>query len=399
MYTPSQEILDKYADVLVNFALNSGRGVKPGEVLLLQVPECAKPLLLSLRRSVLKAGAHTIIEYLPDETAREFYELANDDQLKHFPAKYLKGKVDEVDHSVAIIADTNKKELEGIPPEKLMARRSSFKKYIEWRDKKEYSGKFTWTLALYATPAMAKEAGLTIEEYWGQIIKACFLDQKYPIQKWVSVYESMEHIRGKLNSLKIKTLHIKAKDTDLTISMGKKRKWIGGSGRNIPSFELFTSPDWRGTEGIVSFNQPLYVYGNLVENIRLEFKDGVVVNAKAAKGQKVLTEMIKVPGADKIGEYSLTDSRFSRITKFMAETLYDENRGGAWGNTHLALGRSYHDCYKGDPAKVSKAEWKALGYNESVVHTDIISTTDRIVTATLTGGEKKVIYKKGKFTI
>jgi aminopeptidase len=124
-----------------------------------------------------------------------------------------------------------------------------------------------------------------------------------------------------------------------------------------------------------------------------------VVKSKAKKNENVLKEMIATRNADKIGEYSLTDRRFSEITKFMAETLYDENIGGRFGNTHLALGNSYHDCYKGEPAKVSKKTWEKLGYNDSSVHTDIISTTDRTVTAYLPNGKTKVIYKDGQYTL
>ena len=90
MYQPSKKILDKYADLLINFALNRGNGIKKGDVVLLQVSECAKPLLVALRRAVLKAGGHSIIQYIPDGMQREFYELANENQLKFFPDKQLK---------------------------------------------------------------------------------------------------------------------------------------------------------------------------------------------------------------------------------------------------------------------------------------------------------------------
>ena len=109
--------------------------------------------------------------------------------------------------------------------------------------------------------------------------------------------------------------------------------------------------------------------------------------------------MVATENADKVGEFSLTDRRFSRITKFMAETLYDENVGGPFGNTHIALGKSYHDCYAGDPGAVAAAEWERLGFNESSVHTDIVSTTDRTVTATLRDGSEQVIYAGGEFQL
>ena len=115
--------------------------------------------------------------------------------------------------------------------------------------------------------------------------------------------------------------------------------------------------------------------------------------------KKLLKEMIATKNADKLGEFSLTDARHSQITKPMADTLFDENMGGKYGNTHIALGMAFYDCYSGDPSEVSEEKWEKMGYNFSSVHTDIISTTDRTVTATLLDGAEKVIYKKGQFTL
>lgn len=399
MYHPAKKILEKYADVLVNFALNSGRGIKKNEVVLLQVPESAKPMLLALNKAVLKAQAHPIIQYIPDGMSREFFNLANQEQVIFFPAKYLKGRIEEIDHSIMIIADTDKHELEGIDPKMIMEKSKASKPYMDWREEKENKGKFTWTLGLYGTKAGADEVGMTEKAYWQEIIKACYLNDVNPVKTWQRISAEVERVKAKLNSLKIEKVRVESKNTDLFIKLGKNRKWMGGSGRNIPSFEIFISPDCRGTEGHINFNQPLYRYGNLIKDIYLEFKAGKVVKAIAKKGEKILKHMIANKNADKVGEFSLTDSRLSRITKFMAETLFDENVGGRYGNTHIALGSAYKDSYPGDPNKVKKSEWVKMGYNESVVHTDIISTEDRVVTAWLRNGEEVVIYKDGKFTI
>ena len=83
----------------------------------------------------------------------------------------------------------------------------------------------------------------------------------------------------------IERLHVEGEDADLWISVGEQRRWLGGRGRNIPSFELFTSPDWRGTEGWIRFNQPLYRYGNLVKGISLRFEDGRVVEGPAEENE------------------------------------------------------------------------------------------------------------------
>src|SRR3989344_3076095 len=226
---------------------------------------------------------------------------------------------------------TNKRSLQGVDSKKIMLHGQSWKPAMDWRNEKENKGKFTWTLALYGTVAMAKEAKLSEKEYWNQIIKACFLEKPNPITEWKRVSAQVENYKNKLNKLKIDRVHIEGPDADLWIKIGKKRAWNGGSGRNIPSFEIFTSPDWRGTNGWIRFNQPLYRYGNLIEGIRLEFKNGKVVKSQASK--------------------------------------------------------------------VSKKEWERLGYNNSSVHTDIISTAPRTVTAYLPNGGKRVIYKNGQFTL
>ncbi len=410
-YQPSRKILDRYAKVLVEFALGGGTGIKKGDVVRVSANESAGPLFLAVCNAVLDAGGHVIPHYSPDDEQgdkrrnlshnRYFYENAEDHQLDFFPAKYLKGLVEQMDHSIFLLSTADPHALKGVDPKKIMRRGVALKPFMDWRHEKEWQGKFTWTIALYGTSAMAREAGLSEEEYWDQIIKACFLDQTDPIGKWKQVYRDLENYRIKLNKLAPKTdrLHVVGPDVDLWIKLGEKRNWLGGSGRNIPSFELFTSPDWRGTQGWIRFNQPLYRYSHKITGIELWFNNGRVIKSRAKSNEKLLKEMIATEGADKIGEYSLTDRRFSRITKFMAETLFDENMGGPHGNTHLALGMSYRDTYAGNVAKLTKKQAEHLGFNDSSVHTDIISTSPRTVTAHLKNGQEKIIYTHGEFVV
>ncbi|HVZ76062.1 MAG TPA: aminopeptidase [Candidatus Paceibacterota bacterium] len=405
-YTPSQAVLTRYADVLVNFALGHGKGIKSGDVVYLNGSESAKPLFMAVRNKILEVGGHAILNYQPEGDDRynfsvDFFERAKDHQLDFFPHHYFRGLVDQVDHVLFILGDNNPHALKGIDPKKIMRRGKAMKQYMDWRRQKEHQGKLSWTIALYGTPAMAREAGLSIEAYWKEIIQACFLDEKDPIKKWNKVYEEIHSYKKKLNALspKIDKLHIEGEDADLWITLGKKRKWLSGRGANIPSFEIFTSPDWRGTNGWIRFNQPLYRYGNKVTGIELVFKDGKVIKNKAKTGEKLLKEMIATPGANRLGEFSMTDRRHSRITKFMAETLFDENMGGPQGNTHVALGASYEDTYAGDVSRLTKKQSMALGFNDSSVHTDVITTTKRRVTAYFYDRKTKVIYDNGQFVL
>jgi aminopeptidase len=403
-YTPPPEVIERYARVLVDFALGGGDGIEPGDVVRIIAPECARPLYVELNRAVWRSGGHVIGGYQPDDDGganleRDFYELASDAQLDYFPARYSRGLIDEIDHQVAVLATTDPRALDAVDPARIMRRGEVMRQLMDWRTEKENEGRFSWTLGLYGTPAMAAEAELSPEEYWQQIIHACFLDDEDPLARWREVVGRLEQTREQLDAMKIEAVHVTGEDVDLHVSVGESRRWLGGRGRNIPSFEIFTSPDWRGTNGWISFNQPLYRYGNLVKGIRLEFADGRVTAASADENERVLTEMIATAGADRVGEFSLTDRRFSRISRFMAQTLYDENIGGEFGNTHIALGRSYQDAYDGDPATLESDDWERLGFNISSVHTDIVSTTKRTVTARLAGGGERVIYSDGEFVL
>lgn len=398
-YQPSQQILTRYAQVLVNYALNSGEGIKPGEVVQCMVPDIAKPLGLALQNEILKAGGHPVIRLMPSGFEKDFYELANEEQLKFFPREYQKARVDLIDHQIGIIADVDPYELKETDPVKIVMARDSKREVREWLVDKETQGKFTWTLALWGVQAKADIVGLSLEDYWNEIIKACFLDEEDPVAEWKKIQGLQNEIQAKLNDLSIEYLTVKGEDVDLKVTLGADRVWQAGSGRNIPSFEFFTSPDWRGVEGWIRFNQPVYRYGNVIRNAYLKFEKGIIVEATAEEGQELLQEMLKSENANKAGEYSLTDKRMSRITHVMAETLFDENIGGPYGNTHVAFGMAYKDCFRGDASKLTKKEWEERGFNDSPEHTDIISTTDRTVTAYLTDGSSQIIYKDGMFVL
>lgn len=399
MYQPSQEILKKYADVLIKFALWSWEGIKKWDVVYLTISESAKPFLLPLQQSILEAWWHMILKYLPEWVNRAFLENASQEQIEYWPKEYMLSLIDVTTHIVFIDSTWDKYDLKWIDGQKIIARQSAAKFYMDARNKKENEWKMTRTIWLYWTEQMAADVGMTLEEYWQEIIKACFLDEEDPIAKWKEVFAQMEDIRLKISNLPIDKIHIVWEDADLWITLGENRKWLAGSGRNIPSFEVFTSPDWRWTNGWIRFNQPLYRYWNLIEWIELEFKDWVIIKSSATKGEELLKDMLSVKNADKVGEFSLTDRRFSRITRFMWETLYDENVGWEFGNTHIAVWMSFQEAFTWDiPAQTSE-DWARLWYNDSSVHTDIMSTTNRTVIAQLKDWKEFLLYKDWEFKI
>jgi aminopeptidase len=394
-----QKQLDAYANVLINFALNSGLGVKPGEVVAIRISENAKPLLQALYQQVLKAGAHPLVLYQPTDLAKTFFDQATDQQLSFAPNEYYKGLIKQIDHYVVIRSEKNKRELSSIAPQKLVLNAQSTKKFMKLRQTKEHEHKLTWTLANYPTHSCASEASMTTQQYWDQIVSCCFLDKPDPLASWRTVFEQVQQIKDYLNSLDIRFVEVIGTNTHLRVGIGAHRQWLGGSGRNIPSFEVFVSPDYRQTSGHIQFTEPLYIYSTLVTDAYARFENGICVEVRASQGQAVLEEYMKIPHANRLGEFSLTDVRLSKITRFMADTLYDENVGGKYGNCHVAFGNAYVDSYAG-PQKVSslkKKDLDELGFNQSAVHTDIVDASPKEVYAIFGDGSRKLLYKDGTF--
>ena len=404
MFTEKQ--LENYASIMVNYAVGNSKGIQPGETVLVIGNETSKPLYLKILQKIWEAGGNVIQEYYPTEAPRGnksvsfFDSISSENQLDFAPKNMQSGLVKDVDHLLLIIANDDPTQLKDIEAGLVKRLSNSGDYFMKQRRDAEMAGELTWTLCLYPTQAYADEAGMSLQDYFDEVANACYLNDADPVNSWIAFKEENSAVKDYLDKLAIDKLHIEGEDADLWIKIGEHRKWLGASGRNIPSFEVFVSPDWRGTEGWIKFNQPLYYGGKKISGIELAFEKGKVITISAKENEDTLVQMIRGnENADQVGEFSLTDSRHSKIGKFMANTLFDENAGGRFGNTHVAVGASYRDSYSGDASKMTEADWENLGFNKCAsVHTDIVSTADRKVTAYLKNGSDEVIYKDGKFT-
>lgn len=391
--------LDKYADVLI-WGLKTARKkrFKKNDIILLQYDQPALSLAETLYEKLLKWGMNPIQRMIATfGMEHSFYAFSNNMQLV-FQAPGDKELMEHLSGRIFLRAPESLTHLKDIDPTKIGKFLVSRKPLRDILEKREQKGLHGWTLCTYPTDELAKQAKADMDEYEKQIIKACYLDKDDPIKEWNDIHKNVTSIKKWLNSLKVKYFHIESQNIDLKINPGEKRKWNGVSGHNIPSFEVFFSPDWRGTEGSYYANLPSFRSGNYVEEVRLVFEKGSVVKAEAKTGEDFVKKQIGMDqGASKVGEFSLTDRRFSRIDRFMADTLFDENFGGDYGNSHIALGASYVDTYAGDPADITKAFKKKMGFNDSALHWDLVNTENKTVTAYLTTGKKTVIYENGMF--
>jgi len=395
----TKDHLNRYADALLWGLLKARTGrFKRGDIVLIRYESPALSLAEILYDKLLDMGMNPIPRAgLTVNMERCFFDRANRRQLVFHPPGE-KELYESLNGSIFICAPESLTHLKDADPKKIAKSLIARKQLREILDRREEIGEFGWTLCTFPTPELAANAKLTLAQYTDQIIKACFLDSDNPASRWETVYREAGAIKKWLNKMAVSYYHIQSENIDLRIRPGEKRQWIGVSGHNIPSFELFLSPDWRGTEGYYFANQPSFRSGNYVENIKLAFEKGRAVRIEATSGEDFTIKQLSMDkGACRVGEFSLTDRRFSKIDRFMADTLFDENYGGQWGNCHIALGASFSETYTGNPAELTRAMKKRLGLNDSALHWDMVNTEKKTVTAHLLDGKTVTIYEDGIF--
>ncbi len=397
MFTEDQ--LQKYARVLV-WGLKKAR-IQPfakGDVILVRSDIDGLALARYVIEEVLQMGCHPVVRINPDPECQKISLSAAEDFQISFKNPGDQELYEHLNGLISILSPASLTHLKDIDPGKI-ATSAIAKKYLrEILDGREVQGDFGWTLCVMPTSALAENASMSEQGYAEQIAKAVYLNDSDPVARWEEIFTKAQKVKDWLNSMDVEFYHVQSEHTDLRITPGKDRQWIGVSGHNIPSFELFLSPDWRGTNGVYYADQPSFRSGNLVKGVRLEFKDGEAVEITAQEGQEFVRRQLNMDeGAKRLGEFSLTDIRFSQIDHFMANTLYDENFGGSRGNCHVAVGDSYADTYAGDAAQFGKELKEELGFNNSALHWDLVNTEDKTVVAHLRDGSTVLVYSKGKF--
>lgn len=399
MFTTQQ--LERYADVLL-WGLQKARtrAFKKGDIVLVRFNLRAIKLAELLQVRLLDRRLQPMLRMLAtDRMEYDFFSHADGDQLT-FIAPGEKEMVNSLNGTIFLNAPESLTHLQTIDSRNITSAMIARKPLRDILTRREENGLFGWTLCSLTTPQLARHAAMSQKLYTDQIVKACYLNAADAVAKWEAIFSNAREIKQWLNSMRIVSYHIQSPRVDLRIAHGQQRRWIGISGHNIPSFELFMSPDFRGTEGIYFADQPSYRNGNLVRDVRLEFRNGRVCAVDAEHGRAFVQEQVSMDaGSGRLGEFSLTDTRFSKIDCFMADTLFDENFGGRHGNCHVALGASYSDTFRGKPAELTKKRKQQLGFNDSALHWDLVNTEKKTVTAHLAGGRTQVIYENGRFKI
>ena len=293
-------------------------------------------------------------------------------------------------------------------------------KIDKWRKESEISAQyyrtnvskyyFPWCIVGMPNERWAKslfpDCENAYEKLYLYIMKMCMIDTKDPVQSWENYISENNYYKNKLNELTISKMHFKnSLGTDLTLEIPSNNIWLnldktdikgGQMIANMPSYEIFTTPDYRKTNGIVYSSRPLVYGGKKIEDFSLVFKDGKVVEIHAKKGRDMLEKMIfETPGTEYLGEVALVqnDSPISNTGLVFNTTLYDENAA-----CHLALGRGFVKTFPGYETSTDE-ELHERGLNQCKQHIDfMIGTADLDILAETKEG-KKLIFKKGNFNI
>lgn len=297
-----------------------------------------------------------------------------------------------------------------IPEEKIT-------KWVEERGKttKYYRanvGKYTfpWCIAAVPNERWAKtvfgDQDDAYEQLYMNILKMCMIDREDPVMAWQQYINKNNYYKNRLNELQIRKMHYtNSLGTDLTVEIPEGNIWLnldktdangGQMIANMPCYEIFTSPDYRKTNGIVYSSKPLYYNDCYINNFSLEFKDGKVVSCNAENGKLILEKLINEnENMCYLGEVALVpyDSPISSTGIVFNETLFDEN-----SSCHLALGDSFPKSFK-DYKNLTQEQLISKGLNTANIHVDfMMGTSDLQIEADTVEG-KILIFKNGNFNI
>ncbi|MFX0027807.1 MAG: aminopeptidase [Candidatus Hermodarchaeota archaeon] len=412
-----EQYLDKYVDVILKVGLN----LQKGQRLLIGVvnpinagtPVELAPFVRKIVKKAYQMGAKFVeVMWNDPQITLTRLENAPKESFEEFPIWRINAAVDYANNDDAIfaIAAQDPKLFFGQDPKLLMtlnqAISTNFMPLLELIVKNVSN----WCLVTAPIDGWAESIFPDMptnerdRKLWDTIFEICRIKQKDPVSAWKNHINNLKTRCEYLNQKQYDSLKIIGPETDLTVGLVKDHIWIGGSSTsqngiefvpNLPTDEIFTTPDKNRTEGKVRGTKPLYEAGTIIENFSFTFSKGKVIEVNASKGKEMLEHMLKYDeGARYLGEIALVpiSSPISQTGLLFYNTLIDEN-----ASIHLALGTAYKFNVKnGD--KMSDEEFEKVGGNTSILHMDFMIGSEKInIDGVLKDGVVEPIMKNGEW--
>lgn len=409
---PTSEKLNAYARLLVRTGVN----LQPGQPLVVRSSVEQADLVRRVVKEAYLAGAANVeVEWMDDETARLGYQYRSLGSLSHFPdwmVARLKAQQEAGAALLAIVSE-DPDAFRGIDPAKLAAASSARQQATHDYEAYTMNNHGQWCVAAASSEAWAakvfpeQSSQEAVASLWEAILHTVYLDQDRDAQiLWEEHSQALKKHASWLNAHQFTALHfVNELGTDLVVNLPKHHIWSGGSETcldrgcmfqpNMPTEEIFTTPDCRGVNGIVYSSRPLSYQGKLIRNFDLRFVNGVVTEYHCAEGEEALLSILDADAHSRsLGEVALVpyDSPISQSGLLFYNTLFDENAA-----CHLALGASYPGQIEGGES-MTEEELLAHGGNVSAVHEDFMFGSRQMrVTGLDANGAETPILEHGSF--
>ena len=388
----SIEALSDQIDLYANLLVRKGVSLRKGQELVLQVPVERADFARRVVAAAYRAGAgHVTVLWTDDEVSRLTYENCELSFFEHTPSWQIEqlNSLAEDGAAFLFLTGSDPSALKGIDPAKpAAAARARNTECRSFRDGMDF-GRNVWCIAGVPVLAWAREVfpdlspAEALYRLWVLILEVSRADGEDPESSWETHNASFEKTKRFLNSHRFDAIRYEASNgTNLVVGLPSGHVWDGGAGRtqdgvtffpNIPTEEVFTSPDRTRADGIVYSALPLVRSGQIVRDFWLRFEGGRVVDFGAEQGYEVLRHIIETDeGSCRLGEVALVSKNtpIRRSETLFFDTLYDEN-----ASCHLALGMGFPECLMGG-VSMDKDELLARGVNQSSTHVDFMIGTD-----------------------
>lgn len=376
--------LEKYAEVITSIGVN----VQAGQDIIVYAQIDQSPLVHEIQRAAYQRGANNVmVEWQDTTTVRNFLNHARETDLTSQPA-WLTIRAEELmgrsTSRISIISE-DPDGLASVDADRVSAYQQSYQRAVKAVREATMNNDVSWLVVAAAGQKWAQkvfpemEASAAQDRLWLEIFKATRIDLQHDaITAWQAHIKQLKNKATWLNDQNFKALHFQSPRTDLIVGLAKKHLWeaadsVDKAGNlfvaNMPTEEVFTSPDRQHITGHVKATKPLSYAGVLINDIELTFVDGQVTKAQASSGEAVLKQLLATDaGASSLGEVSLVPdpSPISQSGIIFYNTLFDEN-----ASDHLALGAAYPFNVK-NGTQLNEAQRNALGQNNSLVHVDFM---------------------------